>query len=380
MGISIRFFSFILFIAISTLLQGAPDLVPAPPNVPSRSYLLMDFNSGKVLAEHKPDERMETASLTKIMTAYVVFHEIKKGNIHLDDNVRISEKAWRMKGSRMFIEVNSLVSVNNLLKGLIIQSGNDASIALSEHVAGNEDTFVTMMNKHAENLGMLTTHFTNSTGWPQADHYSTARDLATLTRALIHDFPDRYNWYGTKEYTYNGIRQPNRNRLLWLDERVDGVKTGLTESAGHCLITSAVQKNMRLISVVLGANSDSGRISASRKLINYGFRFFNTFQLYPANERLTTMRLWKGDNKNVSLGLSEKLHITVPRGQQDRIKASMTVDTTIMAPVYKGQQYGTVDVKLHDKPLTSQPLVALNDIPEGGLWRRVVDTVILLFK
>ena len=372
--------SLFLLLGLSQITSAAPRLVPAPPSIPSKAYLLIDQNSGQVIATKDADSRVEPASLTKLMTAYVIFYEIQSGSTHIDEEVRISEKAWRMKGSKMFIEVNKIVPVKKLLKGMIIQSGNDASVALAEHIAGSEDAFVTLMNKHAQNLGMTNTHFVNSTGWPHAEHYSTATDLALLSKALIRDFPDYYPWYKIKEYTFNNIRQPNRNRLLWLDDRVDGIKTGHTDSAGYCLITSAVQDNMRLISVVLGTPSDNSRASASRSLLNYGFRFYETFALHKAEEPLTSMRIWKGEVETVSLGLDAPLYITAPRGSREKIKANMNIDSQIMAPAIKGQTYGSVTVTLGDKTLATRPLIALNDVPEGSLWRQLVDYIILLFN
>ncbi len=370
----------VLLAGFSHYLRAAPALVPEAPAIPARAYLLIEQHSDYVLAEKNADERVEPASLTKLMTAYVVFYEIRSGSISLEDQVRISEKAWRMKGSRMFVEVNKLVSVEQLLKGMIIQSGNDASVALAEHVAGSEEAFVTLMNSHAKSLGLTNTHFRNCTGWPDPEHYTTARDLARLAGALIRDFPDYYPWYSIKQYTYNNIKQYNRNRLLWLDERVDGIKTGHTESAGYCLITSAKQDDMRLISVVLGTPSENARASASRALLNYGFRFYETFPLYKAGETLTSMRIWKGETETLPLGLSETLYITAPRGSRNKIKANMQIDSMIVAPASRGQAFGTVNVMLGETQLAQRPLVALQDIPEGGLWRKLVDNIVLLFQ
>lgn len=358
----------------------AVSLVPAAPAIKAHAYLLMDFNSKRVIVSQNPDDRVEPASLTKLMTVYVTLYELSKNNIKIDDQVKISEKAWRMKGSRMFIEVNSLVSVKELLHGVIIQSGNDASVALAEHIAGSEAAFSDLMNQHAKILGMNNTHFVNSTGWPNENHYTTARDLAILTRALIHDFKDHYDLFKIKHYTYNGIKQPNRNRLLWTDDRVDGVKTGHTESAGYCLIASALQKDMRLISVVTGTTSESSRESASRKLLSYGFRFYETFLLNSAHTALTKQRVWKGDKEEVNLGLTEDLYITAPKGTRSNIQANMKLDAMITAPVMKGQKFGTVDVALGDEILSSQPLVSLEDVKEGGLFSKLIDNIILLFK
>lgn len=375
-----RLFTASLLLCFSSLLSAAPALVPSPPQLKAKAWLMIDYNSNQTLAEHNSTLQIEPASLTKMMTGYVVLRELEKKSISMDDEVLISKKAWRMKGSLMFIEVNTRVSVEKLLKGMIIQSGNDASVALAEHVAGSEEAFVQLMNQYAQALGMNDTHYVNSTGWPAPKHYTTARDLAILSRALIRDFPEHYSWYKQKIFTYNNIKQNNRNRLLWLDDRVDGIKTGHTESAGYCLVASAVQDNMRLITVVVGTDSDRARSSNSRTLLNYGFRFYETFLLHKANAPLTNMRIWKGDKKELSLGVSENLYLTLPRGQRKKISANMTVKPMLMAPAHTGQQYGTVEVKLAGEDFVSRPLVALEDVPEGGLWRKLVDSIILLFK
>ncbi len=369
-----------VYLANSTFVNAAPALIPAPPRVSAKAYILIDHNSGYVLAEHNADKRIEPASLTKLMTAYVVFYEIERGGISLDDEVKISEKAWRMRGSRMFIKVNSFVTVKELLKGLIIQSGNDASVALAEHVANNESSFVELMNQHAARLNMTATHFNNSTGWPDKNHYTTARDLAKLTRAMINDFPKHYATYKEKEYTYNNIRQYNRNRLLWLDERVDGLKTGHTDAAGYCLISSAKQNDMRLISVVTGTERDAIRISASRKLLNYGFRFFETHLLYEANTEITNMRVWKGEEEKVSLGIPENLYVTTPKGSRKKIKNSLKVEAMIVAPVTKSKVFGQLNIMLSGKKIASQDLIALNAVNEGGFWRKLSDNIQLMFQ
>ena len=369
-----------LFLLFNQTTLAAPAIVPAAPTIAAEAWLLIDYHSGRVLAEQNSQQRVEPASLTKMMTAYIVLYEMRNGSIGASDQVRVSEKAWRMKGSRMFIEVNNLVSVDELLKGMIIQSGNDATVALAEHVAGTEGAFVELMNQHARTMGMTGTHFTNSTGWPDPEHYTTPHDLAILSRALIRDFPEHYSWYRIKEYTYNSIRQFNRNRLLWLDDRVDGIKTGHTESAGYCLVASALQDDMRLISVVLGTDSENARAAASRKLLNYGFRFYETFLLHHAKEPLQNMRIWKGEQETLPLGLQNDLYITIPRGQRDKVKANMTLETMLVAPAKKGQAYGSVNIMLGDQELSQQPLVALEDVPEGGLWRQMVDTVMLMFQ
>ena len=284
------------------------------------------------------------------MSAYVIEQELKLGNIKLEDEVKISEKAWRMGGSRMFVEVGTRVSVKELLLGVIVQSGNDATVALAEHVAGTEDAFVALMNEYAQILGMKDTHFANATGMPHKDHLTTARDLATLVNALIRDFPEQYEWYSVKELTYNGIKQYNRNKLLWQDKYVDGVKTGHTESAGFCLAASAQRGDMRLISVVLGTKSESARATESQKLLTFGFRFFETHKLYSAEESLTTARVWKGNVERISLGLSEDLYVTIPRGGYDKLKATMSIDTRIVAPAVKGKIYGMVNITLNHEP------------------------------
>lgn len=369
----------LLFLGLGAA-QAAPSLIPSPPRLAASGYLLMDHQSGQVLVESHADERLEPASLTKMMTAYAIFHELKAGHIRLEDEVRISEKAWRMTGSRMFIEVGKRVSVEELLKGMIIQSGNDASVALAEYAAGSEDAFVPLMNTHAANLGLDGTHFTNSTGLPQEEHYTSARDMARLASALIREFPEYYQWYSEKRYTYNNIPQSNRNLLLGRDESVDGVKTGHTESAGYCLVASAQREGMRLISVVMGTDSEKARAQESQKLLNYGFRFYETHRLYAAGEPLKQMRIWKGERETVPLGLSEELFVTVPRDQYKELKASLSVDKTIVAPASKGEAYGSVIINLGDEVVARRPLVALQDVAEGSLWQKLSDHVMMLFE
>ncbi|MDH5370077.1 MAG: D-alanyl-D-alanine carboxypeptidase, partial [Gammaproteobacteria bacterium] len=346
----------------------------------AKAYLLIDHNSGHILAEHNADNKIEPASLTKLMTAYVVLFEIKRGGISLEDEVKISEKAWRMRGSRMFVKVNSLVLVKELLKGLIIQSGNDASVALAEHIASNEASFVELMNQHADRLNMNATHFNNSTGWPDNNHFTTARDLAKLSRAIIRDFPEHYSWYKIKKYTHNNITQPNRNRLLWLDDRVDGLKTGHTEAAGYCLISSAQQNSTRLISIVTGTNRDDARIAASRKLLNYGFRFFETTLIHKANTEITNMRVWKGEKQQLSLGINKDLYITTPKGLREKIKNNVKIEAMIEAPVTQGQAYGKLSIMLGKKQLAAHELIALSTINEGGIWRKLSDNIQLMFQ
>ncbi len=356
-------------------------IIPAPPEVGAKAYILMDFNSGRVLAENNADQRLEPASLTKIMTAYVVFRELAKGsNLHLDNMVMVSEKAWRTEGSRMFAQVGASIAVENLLKGMIVQSGNDASVALAEHVAGDEAVFAQMMNQNAERLGMKNTHYKNSMGLPDPDHYASARDLATLTRAMIGEFPEYYKWHSIKEFMFNNIKQVNRNRLLWRDSTVDGVKTGHTQGAGYCLVTSALRDNMRLIAVVLGTKSDNERANANQALLNYGFRFYETRPLYKANEPLGEARVWKGAESKVPVGLSQNFAVTFPRGQYANLKAGLEIDTGASAPVKQGDKLGTVKVVYNGETVAQQDLVALKAVEEGGIFRRLLDQVLLMFK
>lgn len=379
MTYSIRIVTAVTLWLWAALAVAAPTVVPSPPTIEAHAYILQDFHSGRVLAQDNADERMEPASLTKMMTVYVVFSELRDGKISLDDKVRVSKKAWRMPGSRMFIEVGSQVSVEDLLKGVIVQSGNDASVALAEHVAGTEDAFVQLMNQYAQRLGMTHTHFEDASGLPHADHYTTAHDMAILARALIRDFPEHYKWHAIRQYTYNDITQHNRNLLLWQDDSVDGIKTGHTESAGYCLVASAEREGMRLISVVMGASSEKGRARQSEALLDYGFRFFETHRLYAADKPLTDVRVWKGEPSSLGVGLAHDLYVTVPRGEYERLNASMQLDGAVMAPVARGERHGTVTVSLGDKTLTERPLIALESVPEGGLWQRLTDEVRLLF-
>ena len=350
-------------------------LVPAPPAIAAKGYLLIDSHSGRVLAEKDADKRMEPASLTKIMTAHVVFEELAHGNLKLSDMVTVSEKAWKEPGSRMFIEVNTKVSVEDLLKGLIIQSGNDAAVALAEYIAGSEDAFANLMNEHAARLGMHDTHFTNATGLPHADHYTTPRDIAKLTIATIRDYPDYYKLYADKEFTYNKIKQHNRNTLLWRDDSVDGVKTGHTETAGYCLVASAKREEMRLVSVVMGTDSMNARIKASQALLNFGFRFYDTHRVYQAGQALAQARVWKGEQETVPVGLQKDLYVTIPRRQYDKLAARSELQPKITAPVHKGQVLGEAILELDGEKVSQAPLVALQDDQEGGLWRQAVDAV-----
>jgi D-alanyl-D-alanine carboxypeptidase (penicillin-binding protein 5/6) len=355
-------------------------LIPAPPEIGAKAYILADFNSGRVLAESNADERLEPASLTKIMTAYVVFRELAAGHLKLDDMVMVSEKAWRTEGSRMFAQVGAQIPVEMLLKGMIVQSGNDASVALAEHIAGDEAVFAQMMNQQAERLGMKNTHYKNSMGLPDPEHYTTARDLVILTRAMIDEFPEFYKWHAIKEFEFNGIKQHNRNRLLWRDPTVDGVKTGHTEGAGFCLVTSAVREDMRLISVVLGTKSDNDRANANQALLNYGYRFFETRPIYKANEKLSETRVWKGEDTELALGLNRDFYVTFPRGQYQNLKAGIEVNGMVVAPVKQGDKLGMVKVTFNDQTVGQQDLVALKAVNQGGFFRRTFDQARLFFK
>lgn len=369
-----------LFYLSSANIALAAKPVPKAPNVAAKSYYVVDFSSGQVLAEKEPDMQVEPASITKLMTAYVVYKEMAEDRLSMKDMVDISETAWRMGGSRMYLEVNTKVSVHDLLKGLIIQSGNDASVALAEHVAGSENAFVQLMNQYATELGMENTNFVNSTGWPDPQHLTTARDVATLSATIIREFPEHYPWYAEKEYTYNKIKQYNRNKLLWRDSSVDGLKTGHTESAGYCLVSSAVRSDMRIISVVLGTADKKSRAGVSQTLLNYGFRYYESHTLYDAGEVLSKPRIWKGEIGFLNVGISDELSITIPRGSYDNLDASMNIDKDIEAPVSKGQKLGEVKVSLDGELLQTIPLVALETVNEGSLIQIAKDYFLKLIN
>ena len=354
--------------------------LPEPPAIASSAHLLVDHHTGKVIAEHNPDERLEPASLTKIMTAYVVFRELAAGKIALTDEVLISEKAWRTGGSKTFIELGKRIPLEVLLHGMIIQSGNDASVALAEHVAGSEDTFAHLMNSNAQRLGMVNSHFINATGLPDPEHYSTARDMTLVTAATIREFPEYYAWYAEKEYVYHGIKQNNRNRLLWQDPAVDGVKTGHTEAAGYCLVASAKRESMRLTSVVMGAKSEKARAEASLALLNYGFRFYESPQLYPGGKPVENLRVWMGEVKELPVGPAADLHATIPRGRYPQLSARIEKNADLVAPVVKGDQVGEIVVELEAKEIGRVPLVALQDVPRGGWWEWLRDTILRWFQ
>jgi D-alanyl-D-alanine carboxypeptidase (penicillin-binding protein 5/6) len=358
--------------------QAAP---PQPPSILGRAWMVGDLSSGQVLAAEKADERIEPASLTKLMSAYVVYAALRDRKISLEQTVPVSERAWRAAGSRMFIQPRLPVSVELLIRGMVVQSGNDACIALAEAVGGSEEAFVQMMNREAERLGMKSTRFMNSTGLPNAQHYSTAHDLYLLAAALIRDFPAEYaQYYAQKEFRYNNIAQPNRNRLLWLDPSVDGVKTGHTEAAGYCLIASSRRGGRRLLSVLLGAASESSRVQESQKLLNWGFQFFDSVKLYARNEPVKTIEVWKGSAGAVRAGFTRDLVLTVPKGETDRLKAELVSQQPLLAPVAQGQRVGVLRVTHDGKPLGEHPLVALEAVPPAGIFGRAWDTLRLWLK
>lgn len=356
-------------------------LAPGVPEIDAKSYLLDDFQSGEELAGMNPGMKIEPASITKLMTAYIIYQELGKGTVKLEDEVLISEKAWKMEGSRMFVELGKKVEFGKLLKGLIIQSGNDAAVALAEHIAGSEEAFVERMNQTAAELGLKDTHYMNVTGWPAQNHYSTARDIVKLATALINNFPQFYKLYSEKEFAYNNIKQQNRNRLLWLDPTVDGMKTGHTESAGYCLVASAKRDNMRLISVVLGTKSEAARAEVSQKLLEYGFRTFETHKLYDAGAVLSKVRVWKGEETEVPAGITNDLFVSITKGRYDQLKGGMQLDKGIDAPIKRGDVLGKIIITDQGtgKVVKETPLLALEDVGEGGWWRSMVDSVQKLF-
>ena len=365
--------------ATSFAASGLTATVPAP-SIDAKSYILVDFRTGAVLAEKNADERVEPASLTKIMTVYAASHALKEGLVHLEDQVTISKKAWQMEGSRMFLEVGKMVSLDMLLNGIVIQSGNDASVALAEHVSGSEEVFVGLMNKYARDLGMTNTSFSDATGLPDPNNYTTARDMATLSAALIREFPEEYRRSAVREFTFNGIRQHNRNRMLNRDETVDGIKTGHTESAGYCLISSSLREGMRVISAVMGTASDDARTEASYALLNYGYRFFETKQLYAAKQAVAEPQVWGGAAETVALGSIEPVWATLPRGRFKDVKAVAKLDEPIMAPLKAGQVVGKMVLKLDDHEITELPLAALTEVAEGSLFSRLYDDVRLMLQ
>ena len=369
--------SLFLFVPLFTI---AAQVAP-PPNLAVKAYLLQDFNSGTQLVASKKDERIEPASLTKIMTAYLSFDALQHGHLKLDQTLPVSEKAWKVEGSKMFIDPKVAVTVDELLHGMIIQSGNDASITLAIAVAGSEEQFADMMNKQAAKLGMTATHFMNATGLPDKDHYTTAQDLMLLATALIRDFPLEYKrLYSVKEYTYNKITQPNRNRLLWLDANVDGMKTGHTDSAGYCLIASAKHGESRLVSVVLGAANETMRATESQKLLNYGFQFFESTLVYKQAQTINTLRVYKGQDKTVAATINKDYYLSLPKGDYARVKASMTSQQPLIAPIKAGQTIGKITFSLDGKIINEQALVAAKTVEEAGFFGRIADSIRLMIQ
>ncbi|MEJ6474072.1 serine hydrolase [Pseudoalteromonas piscicida] len=360
-----------------SIMSASAQIIPSAPQINAKGYFLVDFTTGKVIVEGNPDTKLAPASLTKMMTSYVIGTEIAAGNINPSDQVTISENAWAKnfpESSKMFIEVGKQVSVEDLNRGIIIQSGNDACVAMAEHIAGSESAFADLMNAHAEKLGMTNSHFINSHGLDTNEHFTTPRDMATLGAALIRDVPDEYAIYKEKSFTYNGIKQYNRNSLLWdasLD--VDGIKTGHTSEAGYSLVTSAVKDDMRLIAVVMGTQSERARKVESKKLLNYGFRFFETITPYQAGDAFVDQRVWMGNKETVSLGIMEDTPITIPRGQSKNLKANFELDKTLEAPLAKGTKVGTLFLQLEGEDVAQYPLVTLEEIQEGGFFSKIYD-------
>lgn len=371
----------VLMLALLTAMPAAAQsvLIPSPPQIGASSYILMDPLSGRIIMEENSHERLPPASLTKMMTAYIVERELDEGRIVMSDMVPISVNAWRTEGSRTFVQEGTQVSVEDLLKGVIIQSGNDASVALAEFVAGSEDAFVDIMNQQAQILGMNESSFANATGLPSQDHFSTAYDLALLAKAIINDYPENYPLYAQKHFTFNNIRQPNRNSLLWRDDSVDGLKTGHTEEAGYCLVASAKRNDTRMIAVVMGTDSTAARAQEVQKMLNYGFRYYQTERLFRNGQELLEAKVWGGESDSLSVGLMEDVHVTIPRGSRDSLESTVEMDSVIKAPVSKGDELGRVTVKLDDEVLVDQPVLALSDVPEGGFFKRIWDAIKLFF-
>uniref|UniRef100_Q47JD1 serine-type D-Ala-D-Ala carboxypeptidase n=1 Tax=Dechloromonas aromatica (strain RCB) TaxID=159087 RepID=Q47JD1_DECAR len=370
-----------ILLSIVTAGQAMAQQLPVPPALAAKSWLLLEVGSNQVLTAEKSDERLEPASLTKLMTAYLTFAAIRQKTIGLSQTLPVSEKAWRTGGSKMFVRVDTQVPVEDLIKGMIVQSGNDACVTLAEGIAGSEENFAQMMNREAQRLGMTNSHFINSTGLPDPQHYTTARDLSLLASALIRDFPEDYKkYYSMKEFRYNNITQPNRNRLLFIDPTVDGVKTGHTEAAGYCLISSALRDKRRLLSVVLGTTSDSARATESQKLLNWGFISYDSVALFAKDQAVATLRVWKGAQSEVKAGFTSDLGIAVPKGYADKVKSDFIAEPRLIAPVEAGQKIGTLKVSIDGKPYNEYPVVALENIALGNIFIRIIDTIRLWFN
>jgi len=374
----------ILLLLVSIEIYAAPVIIPAPPKLAANGYLLIDASTGKVLVAHNGEQRLPPASLTKIMTSYVAAKQLALGTISLEDQVDISVEAWRMEGSRMFVREGTKVRLEDLIRGIVIQSGNDASVAVAEHIAGSESAFAELMNQYALQLGMTGTNYVNSTGLPDENHYTTAHDLALLTIALVSEFPEHYSIYKERSFTYGAPgeqpkRQSNRNKLLFRDSSVDGVKTGHTKAAGYCLVASALREEMRLISVVMGASSEEIRARESQKLLTYGFRYFETSSLYKADNVLKQVRVWGGQHSSIRLGLMEDLVLTIPRGSRKTLKTVIDIDDEVHAPLSMGDKLGTLTVRLSENETTSLPLVALNSVQASGFLASLWDSIRLFF-
>ncbi|KPQ24255.1 MULTISPECIES: D-alanyl-D-alanine carboxypeptidase family protein [unclassified Halomonas] len=363
--------------------QDVPEpqtIIPAPPQLAASSWILMDADSGEILAEKNSDERLPPASLTKLMTAYLVERELDRGSINLEDQVSISENAWRTGGSKMFVEVGEQVAVEDLLHGIVIVSGNDASVAMAEHLAGGEAPFADLMNQHASRLGMKNSNFENPTGLPGENHYSSAHDMALLTQHIVNDYPEHYAIYSQRNFTYGGIEQPNRNRLLWRDPSVDGLKTGWTSEAGYGLVSSAKRDDMRLISVVMGTESEEARAQETQKLLSYGFRFFETMNLYERGAVLAKPRIWGGDINEVRVGVDEDVTMTLPRNRNDELRARLNLNSELQAPLAVGDEVGTLEIHMGDDVVGERQLVALEDVEEGGFFKQLLDQVRRFFS
>jgi D-alanyl-D-alanine carboxypeptidase (penicillin-binding protein 5/6) len=357
-----------------------PNQIPPPPALTARSYLLVDHVSGRALASLNENQKLDPASLTKLMTAYAVFRSIRDKRIGLEDPVVISETAWRTGGSRSFVDLGARVPLSILLQGMIIQSGNDASVALAEHVSGSESAFADLMNQYAKELGMRATNYRNATGLPDPEHYTTATDILKVANAIIREFPEYYRWYSQKEFTWNGITQSNRNGLLWRDSTVDGMKTGFTDTAGYCLVSSALRDGMRLVAVILGTDSPSSRERESQTLLNYGYRFYETRLLLPAGKALSEARVWKGEAEMAGIGVNRDIWVTVPRGTASQLKPIFTLPAQLMAPLDPAIELGKVRVTLGDRTVAEAGLYPVKPVATGSLWQQARDSVLLWFE
>ena len=372
------------WLAVGLLANAAgatdPNQIPAPPALTARAYLLVDHNSGRALASLNENQKLDPASLTKLMTAYAVFRSVRDKRIGIEDPVVISETAWRTGGSRSFVDLGDRVPLSILLQGMIIQSGNDASVALAEHVSGSESAFADLMNQYGKELGMRDTHYRNATGLPDPEHYTTARDILKVANAIISEFPEYYRWYSRKEFSWNGITQSNRNGLLWRDSTVDGMKTGFTDTAGYCLVSSALRDGMRLVAVVLGTDSPSGRERESQTLLNYGYRFYETRLLLPAGKALSETRVWKGEEQLAGIGVNRDIWVTVPRGTASQLKPTFTLPAQLLAPLDPAVEVGKVRVSLADRTIAEAGLYPVKAVATGSLWQQARDSVLLWFE